>query len=831
MATNGLELEAAALRAQYADDQIPLSTADIDPLETVAGQMRALDAIAFGLDMAVDGYNIATSGPRGSGRNMAVRLLVNERALSRSPADDWVYLHNFADPYRPRAVRLNPAQGDELQREMAALVHTIENDLPAVFESEEYQERSAELLAPMNARREEALAGLNRSAQEAGFAVNATAAGFAPIPLGQDGQPLGPEVFRQLPDAARHEFEQRGEQVQEAILSTVRELRNIDKDARSAIQALDAEVGGFAIQHQLDELRAAFPGPDLLAYIDAVEQDVIANLKLLRRQPSETTPVQPSGGPPSGPPPDPRDRVLRRYEVNLFVTHGEDLPDRAPVVEESQPTYYNLFGRLDYETQFGTVTTDFTQIRPGALHLANGGYLLLQAEDVMADPRSWLKLKRSLKTKQVRVEDSSDIGLPLPTLHLVPQPIPLDVKVVLIGAPMTIGLLDAVDPDFAALFKIRAEFEPDTPVLPETIAAYTGFVCREADLCSHHFDRSAMREVLRFGNRLATRQDRLSTQFSAIGDLCQEAHQLAHNADDDMVTGEHVRFAVQAMNHRADLVPTRMRRMIAEGSLHIETSGEVVGQVNGLAVYSIGRESFGTPTRITCRVGAGTLGVVNIERETERSGAIHTKGVLVLSGFLMGTFGRAEPLSFSGSVTFEQSYDEVDGDSASSAELYSILTALAGVPMRQDLAVTGSVDQFGNIQPVGGVTQKVEGFFDVCREIGLTGTQGVIIPRSNVINLTLRDEVVTAVEEGRFHVWAISRIEQGLELLTGVAAGDVNATNTGEAGAFAEGTIFAKVAAALHGMRSAPAGAGPARFPVGDPQGEVDRAADPLRPS
>ena len=826
MSIDGLELQATALRAQYPDDRLPGSTAEIDPLQAVAGQTRALDAIAFGLDMHADGYNIASSGPQGSGRNTAVRLLVAERAKDKRLADDWVYLHNFADPYRPRAVRLDAAQGDDLQRAMAALIETIESDLPAAFESDSYQERSVELLAPVNARREEALAFLNNAAQELGFAVNATPAGFAPIPLGQDGQPLAAEAFRQLPEATRQEFEQRAKQVQDVIVTAVRELRSIDQDARAAIRARDAEVGRFAIQHNLDELRVAFPGPELAVYIDEVEKDVIANLDVLRRQSGETSAASPPGGPPAGPRPDSRGRVLRRYEVNLFVTHGDEPPDRAPVVEESQPTYYNLFGRLDYETQFGSVTTDFTQIRPGALHMANGGYLVLQAEDLMADPRSWLKLKRSLKDQQVRVEDTSDMGLPLPRLHLVPEPIPLDVKVVLVGSPMTIGMLDVLDPDFAALFKIRAEFEPDTPVEADTIAAYAAFICREADLCSQHFDRSAMREVLRFGNRLATRQDRLSTQYSVIADLCQEAHQLAHNSDAEIVNGKHVRLAVRAMNHRADLVPTRMRRMIAEGSLHIETSGEVVGQVNGLAVYSIGRQSFGTPTRITCRVGAGTLGVVNIERETERSGAIHTKGVLVLSGFLMGTFGRDDPLSFSGSVTFEQSYDEVDGDSASSAELYSILTALADVPMRQELAVTGSVDQFGNVQPVGGVTHKVEGFFDVCREIGLTGTQGVIIPQSNVVNLTLRDDVVDAVEEGRFHIWAVSRIEQGLELLTGVPPGDSDAD-----GQFAEGTIFAKVAAALRGMRSAPGGPAPARLPTGDPVGDVDRAADPLRPS
>ena len=395
-------------------------------------------------------------------------------------------------------------------------------------------------------------------------------------------------------------------------------------------------------------------------------------------------------------------------------------------------------------------------------------------------------------------------------MHLIPEPIPLDLKVVLIGSPATIGLLQAADPDFGDLFKIRAEFEPDTPIDEDAIRAYIAFVRRSCDDCAlRQFDQGALVEILRYGNRLAGRQDRLSTRYGAIQDLCEEANQRAVMAGDRGIGAAHVRDALAAMRRRSDLVPDRIRRSIAEGSLHIETSGSVMGQVNGLAVFGIGEHMFGTPSRITCRTGAGTAGVINIEREVERSGAIHSKGILVLNGFLIGTFGREHPLSFSASLTFEQSYAEVDGDSASSAELYAILTSLARVPIRQDLAVTGSVDQFGNIQPVGGVTEKVEGFFDVCAEAGLTGQQGVIIPHANRRSLTLRDDVVRAVAAGQFHIWAVTRVEEGLRILTGREAGGVGAH-----GVYPPGSIFRGVTDALAAMRPAAPAAIPVRTPA-----------------
>ncbi|MEE9276914.1 MAG: Lon protease family protein, partial [Dehalococcoidia bacterium] len=604
---------------------------------------------------------------------------------------------------------------------------------------------------------------------------------------------ITPEQLAQLPATERQAIEKRGRRVEEEIASATREIRGIDKSAREKIAALEREVARFVAGPILEELRSTFKQSELLAHFDAIEKDILNNVETLKSAAAA------SAAPGTTAPQDGREPILRRYEVNLFVTHGDEPPPHAPIVDERQPTYQNLFGHIDYEQRLGAVTTDFTMVQPGAIHKANGGYLILQAPDLMSDPRCWVQLKRALKTKEAGVGDYAERPTPVPVISLTPEPIPLDLKVILVGPPLMIAMLEALDPGFRDLFKIRADFEPDTPISEEALAASVGFVRRSVEQCGlRHFDRAALVEILRYSSRLAGRQDRLTTQLGAVGDLCQEANQIAAQEGAEVVSARQVQGAIAGMRRRSGLVPDRLRRSIADGTLRIETEGAVVGQVNGLAVYRVGRHSFGTPMRITCRSGAGTLGIVNIEREVERSGAIHTKGVLVLSGYLTGTFGRTRPLSFTASLTFEQSYDEVDGDSASSAELYAILASLARVPLRQDIAVTGSVDQFGHIQPVGGVSEKIEGFYDVCQAKGLTGEQGVIIPDVNAVNLTLRDDVVEAVAAGQFQIWTVKRIEAGLELLTAMKAGELDADGT-----YPAGTLFRKVTDALAAMQAA----------------------------
>ena len=809
-----LELRPEDLRAQIPLDELPPSWEAIEPLERLAGQQRALDAIRFGLAVHADGYNIAISGPRSSGKNMAARLLVREVAEKTPPPRDWVYLHNFSDPYRPRAVALPPALGDDLQRDLEQIAEACRTGIPRAFESDSYQERRGQALQPIGEEHERMLDALRTEAGAEGFVINVTPMGFVPVPKGQDGRPISPEAYGAFPEEVRQAIDARRKVVQERITAAIRDLRQMDRRSQEVIEELDREVTRFVVGPILDEVRERFGQYGLRPHFDAVEQDILKHLERYKR----ATPEEAEKLPPQflAQADGEREQLLQRYTVNLFITHGDEPAEHAPVVEERQPTYYNLFGRLDYQPRLGSLVTDFTQIRPGALHRANGGYLILQALDLLQDPRSWIKLKRSLKSEELRVEDIAAEYTPLPTANLIPEAIPLNVKVLLVGPPTLFALLDGGDPDFPELFKIRAEFEPDTPSDADSLRSYAGFVRRTCDDCHlRPFDREALAELIRFGARLAGRKDRLSARYGAIGDLCQEASQIATEQGMAGVTPEHVLAAIRGKQHRSGLIPDRMRRMIAEGTLHVQVSGTVVGQVNGLAVYQLGSQAFGTPMRITCRAGIGQRGVVAIEREVERSGAIHSKGVLVLTGYLTGQFGRERPLAFTASLTFEQSYDEVDGDSASSAELYAILTALARTPMRQDIAVTGSVDQFGNIQPVGGVTEKVEGFFDVCREVGFTGTQGVIIPRSNVVNLTLRPDIVQAAEAGRFRVWAIARVEEGLEILTGIPAGHAD-----ETGQYPVGTIFRGVTDALDEMqRRAPAPGGDGRAAVHTPEG------------
>jgi predicted ATP-dependent protease len=789
------------LRAAISPGDLPASTEAVTPIERVFGQQRALEAITFGLGIQADGFNVVISGPSASGRSSAAMLLVSEAAATRPPAADWCYVHNFSDPHRPRAIALPPGTGDDLQRDMGRLVEACRTEIPRSFDSDGYQERARALVAPIDRSREQLLESLSRAASGLGFAVTMTPAGFMAVPLGREGRPLAPEVVASLPEADREALNRRGEAVADVIAETTRQLRQLDAQAREVIAQLDREVVRFVTGGLLQEIRERYPHEGLASHFDAVEKDIdqntpqfkgFAESQLARFPPQLVAEMT-----------EARERLLRRYAVNLFVTHGEAPQPSAPVVLERSPTYRNLFGRTAHSVRFGSVTADFFDLRAGSLHRANGGYLVVHLDDLVQDPLAWAKLKRSLKSREVRIEDPGDFGLPVPVVSVAPEPIPLSVKVVLVGRPVTVAIVDALDPEFHELFKIRAEFEPDAPRDVETVGSYAAFVRRVVDECGlPPFTGGALAEMVRYGTRLAGHQQRLSTRYGMVGDLAQEVAAVAKAAGAPHCDEGHVLEALARKTRRSSLVSDRIRRAISEGVLRVQTSGAVVGQVNGLAVYEVGGAAFGIPTRITCRVGVGRRGVVDIEREVERSGAIHSKGVLVLAGFLMGTFGRKRPLAFTASITFEQSYDEVEGDSASAAELCAILASLAGAPIRQDVAVTGSVDQFGNIQPVGGVTEKVEGFYDVCRDAGLSGSQGVVVPIQNVPHLTLRADVVEAVAAGAFHVWSAERLESVLEILSGMPVGA--ATDA----MHPEGSLFSLVEAELERMRVHAARAG-----------------------
>lgn len=779
---------------------LPDSTSGIQATRGVAGQERAQEAIRFGLAIESPGYNIVISGNASSGRGTAASVLLSEVAATRPPANDWCYLYNFDDPHRPLAASVPAGLAVTLEKGLATLAKTCKEELPRVFDTENYAKKVQESVAPYSQQREDELHQLERTVRELGFLLNQTPVGLVPVPCQPDGTPMEQQQYDGLSEEQQHDLEHRSGVAQEAIASTFRALRHLEAGASAVVEQVDAEITRFVLAPVLEELRAAFPDPKLARHLSAIESDVTANLGVFKRFTEGFT---------QSAPPDVvaqlvlvRDELLKRYQVNAFVRRPDNAQG-APIEVEQHPSLANLFGRVEFESRMGTMTTDFTRIRPGAIHRANGGYLVLELEDLLADPRLWVSLKRALETREVRIGDSAESWLPLPIVDLVPEGISLALKVVLIGEPRTVALLDLIDPDFGNLFKVRAEFEPDIELSHSAVTAYAAFVRKvEEDARLRPFAKSALEEVVQYGSRLAGRHDRLTTRYGLIVDLCVEADHIAAMASSAAVTGEHVLEALSAKRKRSELLAERLRRLITEGTLHVETRGERAGQVNGLAVYQTGDFAFGAPLRISCQVGPGRQGVVAIERETERSGAIHTKGVLVLSGFLTGTFGRERPLTFNASLTFEQSYEEVEGDSASSAELYAILTALANVPVKQSIAVTGSVDQFGNIQAVGGVTEKIEGFFDLCAEAGLNGEQGVIIPSSNVRSLVLRDDIARAIEAGTFSIWAVSRVEEGLEILTGETAG----TRDG-LGYFPSGSIFAKVAHALQSMQDSAAAA------------------------
>jgi len=773
----------------------PSASDCMEPLEEVAGQERAREALQFGLEVSGEGYNIAVSGVPESGRTTMARLHVTAAAAHRPKPSDWCYLHNFEEPRRPRAVALPPGAGDQLAHTLTEFVRVCREDLPRAFDTEGYAAKVQETLEPFTTERDRLLSALDAQARAAGLLLNNTPLGLVAIPARPDGTPMSPVEFNALDAATRERIERAIVQQGEAIESTMRTIRHIEAQARTAVSAVDKEITRFVLGPILGELRAKFPGAELEQHFAALEADVVSNLGVFRQFTDGFAETQPS--PMVSQVSMVREALLRRYGVNLFVRQDTSTAG-APVQEERHPTFANLFGRMEFEHQMGTMVTDFLHLRAGALHRANGGFLILKLQDVLSDVRSWPTLKLALKNREVRLAEAGQGFFPFPITDLIPEGIPLDVKVVLIGDPGLFALLDAFDDEFASLFKVRAALEPDIDLDAGSVEGYGRFICRtQKDLALPAFDRSALEEVTRFGARLAGRRDRLSARYGNVADLCREAAHIATASHADVVTADHVGAALRGRSRRSSLVADRLRRLVREGTLRVRTSGTEVGQVNGLAVYLTGNYAFGTPARITCRVGAGRLGVVAIERETERSGAIHTKGVLVLSGYLAGMFGRQVPLAFNASLTFEQSYDEVEGDSASSAELYAILTALAELPVAQGIAATGSVDQFGNIQAVGGVPEKIEGFFDLCNEVGLDGTQGVIIPEANKRNLTLRPDVVRAVEEGKFHIWAISRVEEGIELLTGVPAGARDAL-----GHFPSGSVFARVERELARLRS-----------------------------
>ncbi|RME71392.1 MAG: ATP-binding protein [Chloroflexi bacterium] len=765
------------------------TTADLEELEGLIGQQRAVEAVQFGIGIRQEGYNLFVVGPHGTGKFTAVRQYLEQAAAKDPTPADWCYVNNFEQPHKPRALELPPGRGIVLQKDMEKLVQELRTAIPAAFERDDYRKQRQGLEEELTARQEQAFKALQTAAQERSLAVVRTPTGLAFAPLKGD-QVLKAEEFQQLPEEERQKIQQAIADLQNLLEETIRQIQQWERAYREKVKTLDREVARFAADHLIEELRKKYADlPEVITYLNEVEQDVIENVNDFRKQEEETPP--PLLGMPlpralQAPPP------FRRYQVNVLV--DRDGMQGAPVVYLDHPTYQNLIGRVEHiATPAGTVMTDFNLVKGGALHQANGGYLILEAHKLLQQTYSWDALKRVLRAREIRIESLGQIFGLINTVALEPEPIPLNIKIVLIGDRMLYYLLCQFDPDFNELFKVLVDFEEEMDRTPENDMLYArliGTLARKENL--HHFDRGAVARVIEHSARIVGDAEKLSARMQGIADLLREADYWARQAGRAVVTAADVQQAIEAQVYRSSRVRERLLEEINRGTILIDTEGEKVGQINGLSVITLGQYAFGRPSRITATVRLGQGKVVDIEREVELGGPLHSKGVLILAGYLGARYAPDVPLSLSASLVFEQSYSGVDGDSASSAELYALLSALADVPLKQSLAVTGSVNQHGQVQAIGGVNEKIEGFFDVCQARGLTGEQGVLIPAANVKHLMLRRDVVEAVEAGQFHIYAVETIDQGIEILTGLPAGQ-----RGEDGQFPEGTVNHRVEARL----------------------------------
>ncbi|MBZ5621932.1 MAG: AAA family ATPase [Acidobacteriia bacterium] len=759
------------------------TTADLPRLNEVLGQPRAVSALAFGTSIASQGFNLFALGQPGSGKTTLIRDYLEHRSETQPVPPDLCYVYNFNNLRRPLPLRLPPGRGAQFKKDTEAFVDELKTKIPRAFESEEYTRHRDKVIQDLDNQRREEIMRMEQKVAQAGFQLLKGPGGLVLVPF-VGGKPVKEEDLEQLGPEERAKIERARLPLQHEIEEKLRAIRELEKGARDALHSLDADTAAYATRHVMEDLRARYSQqPDVLGYLDALQTDVTAHADDFRKdKEAEAVPPQLAAFMP-----DP-DKGLVRYQVNVLVDNS-DLKG-APVVVETNPTYHNLTGRIEHQTTWGGTVTDHTMIKSGALHRANGGYLIVPARECLMNPFAWEGLKRALKDGVLRVEElGAQLSL-ISTVTLDPEPLPLDVKVVLIGSPAIYYLLYAYDEDFQKLFKVKADFTTRMPRDPEAERAYALFISTIARLeKTLPFDGTAVARVVEYGSRAVEDQDQLSTRFGDIADLLREAAHLAGRNSHQTVTAADIRAAEEARRYRQNLMEERLQEMLVKGTVLIETEGSVAGRINGLSVLSLGDYAFGHPARITATVAPGRRGAVSIEREVELSGPIHGKGVLILNGYLLRKYGQASPLSLSASLVFEQSYSMVDGDSASLAELSVLLSAVADVPLRQDIAVTGSVNQHGQVQAIGGATHKIEGFFDLCRAKGLTGSQGVLIPASNRLHLMLRDDVVEAVGTGQFHVWLAESVDQALGLLTGLPSGEPDS-----AGIYPEGTLHRAVA-------------------------------------
>lgn len=743
------------------------STDELEAEHSIIGQQKAVKAMEFGLSIKMKGYNIYMSGPSGTGKTTYAKEIAKRFAKTESVPYDWCYVYNFDDSRKPTALRFKPGEGKEFKDDMKELVEMLNVEIPKVFSDDDYENQKSEIIDSYEQQRDTLMKDMSDKAKEYGFGVKTTSSGVYFMPI-IDGVSLNEEEFENLPEEQKEEILKKSDVVQDAAQDIMKELKGYEKEAKKEINDLDYKVGMFTIGPYITELQEKYKEYDkVIRYLNQVKEDILENIQDFIGEDDEeedenVAALMPLLGK------KPCVETTDKYGVNLLVDNSKT--KGAPVVVDFNPTYYNLIGEIEYDTEFGNMTTDYKKIKSGLFHQANGGYLILQAQDLMANAQAWEALKRVIRTKEITIESLRDQlgGLTVSTLK--PEPIPVDVKVIVIGSNYIYNILYEYEEDFQKLFKIRADFDSEMDFSYENIKSLAkyikGFSEREKTM---PFDISAVSKIVEYSSRVAESQNKLTTRFNQIVEILCESATWAKLENSKIITVNHVMKAIYEKIARSNMYEQKMDEIIEQNIIMIDTVGKKVGQINGLAVLDTGDYTFGKPTRITATTYAGRSGIVNIEKEAELSGSIHDKGVQVISGYLGQTYAQEYPLSLSCRLCFEQNYNGVDGDSASSTELYVILSSLSEVPINQEIAVTGSINQFGEIQAIGGVTYKIEGFYDLCKLRGLTGNQGVIIPYQNVSDLVLKDEVIQSVKEGKFHIYPIKHINEGIEILTDTA--------------------------------------------------------------
>ncbi len=755
------------------------NTSEVKPLDTVIGQERAVEAIDFGLNMNDPGYNIFVTGLAGTGKSTIVKDLVTKHAKTLPTPNEWCLVNNFKDEFRPKAIAVSPKNAIRFSKKINRAIESLKKDLPEIFENETYLKKLSKIKNKYADRQHDLYEHLEIFAVKKNLQIEQTENDFQTIPL-VDGQPITPEDFNTLPEKVKSEIEENLRSIQSEIESTAMEMDKNNLSLHADIEKLMDEYALSVVKKRLDPIKKEFKASEaIVVHLNAVQENIVENFNLFI--PPDKGEPQPQGQTPQN-----AASSFLQYKINVLV--DQESTKGAPVIFESNPTYYNVFGRIEKRAFMGTINTDFTMVQTGSLLNANGGFLIMEIESVIMNPYVWEALKRTLRTKCLQIEDiPEETGFA--TTSLKPEPIPLDVKVILLGSYEAFEIIQNEDPKFNKIFKVRADFDSEVDRTRGTIQQYARFiarVCKEESLLP--FTSKAVAAIVEYGEKYVSDKNKLSIRFGPLLGVLKESDYWARKNKARQVTDKFVFKAFNEYRFRYSLYEQKMHESYLDDTIMIDVRGEVIGQVNALAVYQIGEFSFGRPARITAETYLGKQNVVNIERESDLSGSTHDKGVLILSGYLGRTFAQYYPLSLSISITFEQSYYGIDGDSASSTELYAVISSLSDIPIKQGIAVTGSVNQKGQIQAIGDVNQKIEGFFAVCKEKGLTGKQGVMIPQANKKNLMLKKEVLDAVKQGKFHIYQVATVEEGIEILTGVRAGKPN-----KEGHYPEGTVYGAV--------------------------------------